>query len=246
MTEKIVESGEVEFEVVSAPPEQKELSIQEPVSQPVKPPLSNGTPFIELPDLILYDEKGKPFRHYAKVLLSPVSKDANGIYLYKTQEEWTNHCLRLGGEIPSLPLWYAILEKMFAEKNPALEEIKEDIYIGSGLCTSTSFDYFKRTLTHGAGLPSQFTFSTTKPPFRQYIPIRNIEENPKMRLFLQHLLMPKDLDQAIETLEKIGGDKTILSTTYRKPSEVTDVLFFDDFYFNNCFSTKIINHKCDI
>src|SRR3989344_9188131 len=157
---------------------------------------------ITLPDLVLYDTRGKPSQKYDTVTLSgEAHKDAAGSYISKTQDEWIAHYAGRKEQLPSLPLLYAIIENMHKEKHPArvqlLKELKD-----SWMCTSTRIDYSSNSITHDYG----------KEPvgFRNVIPkgnhwLKDITRNKEWKNTLQALLMCKDVDKAQEVLGSFTG-----------------------------------------
>ena len=145
--------------------------------------------------------------------------------------------------IPSLPLWYAIIEKLHTEKNPALESLLK--FMPSWIATSTKIDYKHSCITHGVGSdvfdvptllpvenmkPNPFntpihannwkkvlkdTFSALKEdyhnPSRPGLGGRGILINDKAwRNVLQALLLPNNLDQAIEVLQTFDSKSSYL------------------------------------
>ena len=75
---------------------------------------------ITLRDLILYDAEGKSCRTYHAITFTGEAlKDAAGKYITKTQDDWISHYVSGKERLPSLPLLYAIIERLHEEKNPA-------------------------------------------------------------------------------------------------------------------------------
>lgn len=165
---------------------------------------------ITLTNIILYGLDGKPARTYKRVVLDgEVVKEADGEYLH-TQDGWLAYCRKKadGKVIPPSPVLYAGIGRMHEEKNPALEGILKDLN-ESWLCTSTRPNYERGIITHGYGF---------KPwELKCRIPLGNhyfdeLKDDKAWREALQALLMPKDIDQAIEILNDFSGVRSYVET----------------------------------
>ena len=157
---------------------------------------------IILSDIILYDARGKPARTYKKVTLDAGAIREGSSYAVKTQDGWITFFKKMGGEMPSLPLFYAIIERLQNEKNPIAGDILKDCK-ENWICTSTRFDYTKNSITHGYGFASAETFMVPLPIGGSVV--KNVLTKDEWRTFLQAALMPKDLDKAIALLDTWSG-----------------------------------------
>ncbi len=166
---------------------------------------------IVLEDIVLYDAQGKPAVTYKKVTLDGEAvKNSTSQYLLKNQDDWMTYFSSLndGRTLPSLPLYYAIIERLqeaeclFAPG--LLNDLQED-----WLCTSTRINYAEKTITHGYGFEPH--------SIKCYIPAGNVwvdevKNNKGWRSALQSLFMPKDLKRVIETLEGFNGGSPFIWT----------------------------------
>ncbi len=174
---------------------------------------------IVLPDIVLYDAEGKPARKYAKVTLDgALIGDAADKPITKTQDDWISYYKMAGGELLSLPLFYAIIEKVHTEKHPAGAAIREDLQ-KHWIATSTRIDYKKNIITHGFGFSSVETYSCPIPAKEHWLD--KVKDKKAWRSALQALFMPKDVDQAIEVLHKFSGVRPYIWTeTDRKEKPI--------------------------
>ncbi|MFC1686926.1 hypothetical protein ACFL0E_01045 [Nanoarchaeota archaeon] len=164
---------------------------------------------IELSDIILYDVKGKPAKKYKKVILAgEAEKDKAGNYLRKTQDNWIKYFREKGKEMLDFPLFYACVERMQETDHPGktglLKELKESWH-----CLATRFDYSRNKVIHGYGFSPE-EFSCTFPIGNDYLD--NVKDKKKYSSALQALLMPRDLDRAIEVLHNFTGVKLYIWT----------------------------------
>ena len=152
---------------------------------------------ITLHDIVLYDEAGQPWRKYKTVTLAGEAlKDANCSYIRRTQDEWISHYAERKESLPSLPLVYAIIEKLCEEKNPAGALILTELHRYS-MCTSTRNNYESNTIIHDYGrLPIKIDCPVPKKGGWA----KDVTKE-KWRTTLQALLMCRDVDKAVNIIE---------------------------------------------
>lgn len=178
--------------------ERGEARTEEPRRREPRTPVES----IILPDLVLYDAKGKPFHRYKTVTVGgEAEKDKEGNYLIKTQDEWIEYYRGTPNHLHSLPLVYAIIEKLQQEKHPAAAGLLTDLR-ESWLVTSTRLDYKHDKIIHN--------YSTAPLELRCAIPegdyqLSDIKEKKPWKTALQALLMSKDVEQAVEVLGDYSG-----------------------------------------
>lgn len=171
---------------------------------------------ITLTDIVLYYPEGKPFRTYKKVILDGEAvkrrdgKYLTKTYLTKTAGGWTPYYqARTNGKIlPPLPLLYASIERTQETAHPGkaglLTDLKE-----FWLATSTRPNYKKNIVTHGYGF-EPWELKCKIPSGDHYLD--EIKGDKTWRKALQALLMPKDLERAIEVLNSFSGVRPYIWT----------------------------------
>ena len=214
---------------------------------------------IVLTDIILYSPDGKPLIRHDKVSLDGEAvRNDGGTYVMKTQKGWKEYYADRndGRELPSLPLMYAIIERLYEQRNPLIGKIIAEIIDTSGLCTSTTIKYAAGTtqrsrITHEQG--RIFYGTQCIIPQGGYSLTDNKKEE-EWETTLQGLLMPKNLDKAIEVLDSSFRCKSrmlVLNAELRKEYSKRAVwltysdglnLYCDlrpDFYFGRSRGVKI-------
>lgn len=172
---------------------------------------------IVLTDIVLYDAAAKSWRTYKKISLdNEAAKDESGIYLNKTQDEWVNHWKTRGRVLPSLPLWYAIIERLHESKHPGLAGVIKDLK-ENWLATSTRLDYNGDTIAHGYGFITEDSFFSTD-TFSCPIPegdhwLKDILRENRWCTAIQSLLLCKDVDKAVSVLQEAVGVPPYIWTT---------------------------------
>lgn len=178
--------------------ERAEPRTEEPRHRKPRAPVES----IVLPDLILYDAKGKPFRRYKTVTVGgEAERDEDDNYILKTQDQWIEYYRGTPNHLHSLPLLYAIIQKLHTEKHPAAAGLLADLR-DSWLATSTRLDYKDDKIIHDYG--------TAPLELRCAIPegdhlLNDIKKKKPWKTALQALLMPKDVEQAVEVLGDYSG-----------------------------------------
>jgi len=162
MTPKIVEATEVQFEdirPVDIPlvEELKTIPTERPATTTV--PVPNQDEPITLHDLVIHDIFGKPWNKYKSVTLHPAPRESDGKHSLNEQSKWIGKAKKEGKEIPSLPLLYAIIEKLHTEKHPAEASLLAE-FNESWFCTSTRLDYQTNTIYHEFEFPSQYKIAS--------------------------------------------------------------------------------------
>ena len=187
-----------------------------------------------LPEVILYDAKGKPARRYAKVTLYDLVTNAVGNPVSKTQDGWISHYKTAGEELLSLPLLYAIIERIHTEKNPAGAGLLRSLQ-KHWIVTSTRIDYKKDRVTHGYGFASAETYACPIPGGNHWVD--EIEKDTKWRSALQALLMPKDVNHAVTVLHEFSGVRPhIWMASNRKSNPIRAAFVYanPDWFSLNC------------
>ncbi|MBI2666885.1 hypothetical protein HYX13_04695, partial [Candidatus Woesearchaeota archaeon] len=197
------ESFTAEEPRVRTPPRAGARTTAEPEPEPTIP----VEPII-LPDVILYDAKGKAFHKYKKVTVSGESiKTASG-YVMKTQDEWTAFYADKREKNISLPLFYAVLERLVDEKHPALAGLAKDLK-DSYLSMGTRINYDKDFIIHNYGTPDAETFHCPLPASDWMETAKGTKAGKNA---FKAFLMAKDVDKADEVLRKVCGVKPYLWT----------------------------------
>lgn len=165
-----------------------------------------------LEDIILYDTKGEPAAIYKKVTFDEAVTYLQGEYTH-TQDGWIAYfnSLHDGRVMPSLPLYYAVIERLQETEHPAASGLLRFLQ-KEWLCTSTKINYKQKIIIHGFGVES-YEFKCTI-PFDSGL-MDEVKGSKRWRSVLQALFMPKELDAAIETLQNFGGTSSCVIT----PSE---------------------------
>lgn len=153
---------------------------------------------IVLRDIALYDARGKPVREYKTVTIDAESVKERGSYVIKTQDQWISYFKKTGGVMPSFPLLYAIIERLHTTEHPAAVAILKDCR-ENWTCTSTRLDYAHDRMIHNFGFADAQTYAMPMPVGERRA--HDVIRENDWRAFLHALLMPKDLDQAIEGLK---------------------------------------------
>ena len=164
---------------------------------------------ITLHDIVLYDARGKPWREYKTVTLAAqVLKDSTGKYIKKDQREWITHYGRddRRERLPSLPVLYAIMERMHDERHPGIELLAQELRSPETewICTSTYVDGGDHTITHD--YDSLVLHDSRKMPTLCYEPLHmnrchvNYYSQEERRTFVQPLLLCRDIEKAIEVV----------------------------------------------
>jgi len=217
MTPKIVEATEVQFEEVPAVEEPRNILEEKPANNPILEHGQDGS--ITLPDIILYDSRGHPWHKYKSVTLHPASRKGDGKYFTTYQDKWIARAKEEGKEIPSLPLFYAIIEKLHTEKHPAEANLLAQLKTGV-FCTSTRLGYHTNMIIQELGFLNQYCSVLKKIPessWSEYI--KEKKEEATWRDFLQELIQPRDIDQAIELLREFSGHPADVWTINPNTSE---------------------------
>ena len=175
------------------------------LKEPVQPePTISTAPPITLSNIVRNDARGEPARTYKTVTASGEAiKDTTG-YHEKKQGQWTAYFSGKKEKLISLPLLYAVLERLVDEKHPGLTGLAQD-FNESYLCTSTRINYAENTITHNYGAADAETFSCTIPVGDGYL--ETFQKNKAFQSSLRALLMARDLDKAEETLLKASYGK---------------------------------------
>ena len=183
---------------------------------PLRKPVRPVEPVV-LHDIVLYDAKGRPARKYKTVTMAGKSEcDASGNYLSRTQDDWCAYYKAGKDVLPSLPLLYAIIEQLHNTKHPAAAGLLKDMQ-DSWLCTSTRIDYGKNMITHDYGFAAAETFACSIPAGDHYVD--GVVRDKKWRSALSTLLMAKDVDNAIETLQSFSSVRPYIWTASERRSE---------------------------
>ncbi len=178
-----------------------------------------GVDQIVLHDVVLYNAKGQPFQTYDRVSLdSEAAKDEEGKYLIQNQDEWITYWNERGRTLPSLPLWYAMIEKMHEERHPSLVGVITDLR-ESWPATSTRLNYVRNIVTHDKGFSSEYTVPCTIPDGNFWL--GKVMEKEDWRDAFQALLLYKDVEKAVCVLENASGLPLYLWTA----SKETRILF---------------------
>ena len=181
-----------------------EFEISNPKESPIIPlntPSPNLRESVCLHDLVIYDELARPYRRFNSVTIDGAGnniKDTPPKILRQTQSQWIIAAREEGKEIPSLPLLYAIIENIHLEKNPAEAALLTEIKYG--FITSSGLDYGAGTIIHGQGFPSRYQFNSHFP--KNYGRLREVKNEISWRHFLQLVLQPRDIDQAVKILRE--------------------------------------------
>lgn len=213
------ESGEAEPEAEEEAPRVRRPSARRVPSEEPAARASSRTErretfhaeLIVLENIVLYDAKGKPAITYKKVTLDGEAvKEPRGSYITKHQDGWIAYfkSLRDGRVLPSLPVYCAIIERLQETRHPAASGLLNDLE-KSWLCTSTRINYTKNTITHGFGF-EPYQSDCAIPIGEGYLD--TVISNKKWRSALQALLIPKDLDKAIETLQNFSRKRSYIWT----------------------------------
>ena len=182
--ENIVVTSQVRMKELTFAPEPKPIISTEPIT---------------LHDIILYNAKDKPLHRYKKVTVSGESiRTATG-YLKKTQDNWTAYFADKREKLISLPLLYAVLERLVDESHPALAGLAKD-FRDSWLCTSTRINYGSDTIIHNYGTSSAETLRCHLP---ESDTMENLKEKNTGKDALRALLMAQEVDKAEEILQKV-------------------------------------------
>ena len=168
-------------------------------ASPELEPVISAEP-ITLHDIILYDARGKPAHTYKKVILAGELVRTAGRY-YNTQDGWITYFADKIEKLISLPLLYAVLERLVDEKNPALAGLTKSMKC-SWLCTSTRINYDSENITHNYGTAAADTFHCTIPEISYYLEDLKKKEHAK-RNALQALLMPQDVDKVDDIFKQV-------------------------------------------
>ena len=201
---------------VRAPPRASARPAATRTADPPREPARPVEP-ITLHDIVLYDAKGKPARTYKTVTMAgECERDATGVYLRKTQDNWIAYYKAGKDVLPSLPLLYAIIEQLHDAKHPAAAVLLKDLQ-DFYLCTSTRIDYKKNEVTHNYGFPSAETFSCRIPEESPWLD--KVIKQEEWRSAALALLMPKDVDKAVETLHEFSGVHPYVWTASERRSE---------------------------
>ena len=164
---------------------------------------ANETNQIVIPNITLYDAEGNPWRTYDNVFLdSETAKDEAKNHLIKNQTEWINYWSERGKVLPSLPLWYAILERLHDAKHPGLGSIIRDLK-ENWLATSTLVDYGQSKVKHDYGFSGLQTISGKIPEGNHWL--KDTLTQNQWRTAIQSLLLCKDVDKAVSVLQEAVG-----------------------------------------
>ncbi|MBI4152694.1 hypothetical protein HY495_03215 [Candidatus Woesearchaeota archaeon] len=164
---------------------------------------AKGTDQIIIPNITLYDAEGNPWRKYEHVSLdSNAARDEAGNYLIKNQPEWIDYWSERGRVLPSLPVWYAMLERLYDTKHPGLGGIIDNLK-KSWLATGTRVDYGQSKVIHDYGFPGMQTISGKIPEGNHWL--KDILAQDQWRTAIQSLLLCKDVDKAVSVLQKAAG-----------------------------------------
>lgn len=170
---------------------------------------------IVIPNITFYDAHGTPWRTYGRVFLDRNAvKDEAGNYQVHNHQEWINYWNQRGRVLPSLPLWYAMLERLHDEQHPGLDGIVKDLK-ESWLATSTQVDYGQSTVKHDSGFPELQTISGCSIPEGNHW-LKDILTQNQWRTAIQSLLLCKDVDKAVSVLREAVGVPPYIWTASQK------------------------------
>jgi len=249
MTPKIAETTEVQFEEAPMAEETKVIPAGRSVVTPALKQsqeqdhdelitLNHDEP-ITLHDIIIHDNFGAPRCKYETVTLDPAPIDSKEMHFLPFGAAYETMAKKEGKEIPSLPLLYAIIEKLHTEKHPAeaglLAELKKYSF-----CTSTILHYQIAMITHGSNFPSQYILAEPFPDGYWSGFIKGKMAKTTWHWFMKALLQPRDIDQAMELLQEFGGHPLSVlipnPNKYEEKNNRVTASFFlsDDTTYLNC------------
>jgi hypothetical protein len=160
---------------------------------------------IELRNIALYN-KGHKCRNYRKVDFdSEVFKKDSGRTQRLGHGLWMMTLADQGQRktVPSLPMLYAVVERLHDEEHPGFRGFASELSCGIGYHTSTMVDYQNQRIVHGYGSSDTLELKTTIPP-RDSAKLTDLISDPQWAEFLNELLLPKSLEKAVEILTKVG------------------------------------------
>lgn len=202
---------------------------------------------IVLENIFLYDLKGKAALAYKRLELDGEAvRGRDGKYLIKTQQEWNDYYEHAytteRKELPSLPLLYAMIERMHDEKHPALASVVQDMR-ENWLCAGTVINYQKDIATH-KWIDSKYNVTCK-------IPLGNhwLDEAIKTKDWkqaLQALFMPKDVERVPKVLHAVSGKRPYIWTpdTEGRKSNPERAVWLDigtDWFYLGCTNYPISN-----
>src|SRR3989338_7804559 len=169
---------------------------------------------IALSDIILYDAAGKPMKIYQHLSLDgEAAKDQSGNYLSKTQDEWLAHWDERGRSLPSLPLWYAILEQLHERQHPGLAGIVKDLK-ENWLATSTRLNYKGNEVRHEYDGSGEYVLLPCSLPAGDHW-LKDVAGRKEWKDSLQSLLLCTDVERAASVLQEAAGVPPYIWTASR-------------------------------
>ena len=168
---------------------------------------------IALENIMLYDLKGKAVLTHKRLELDGEAvRGGDGKYLIKTQKEWYDYYevnyIKDGKDLPSLPVMYAIIERMYDEKHPALASVVQDMR-ENWLCAGTVINYQKDFATH-KWIDTQHNV-TCKIPLGDHWLDEAIKKKD-WKQAMQALFLPKNVERVPEVLNAVSGKRPYIWT----------------------------------
>ena len=143
-------------------------------------------------------------RRYENLSLDgEAAKNESGNYLWKTQDEWLAHWHGRGRILPSLPLWYAIIEQLHDRKHPGLAVNVGDLNAHC-LATGTRLEYQINEVRHDYEESGEYVRLSCSLPLENHS-LKYITTKKEWKDALQSLLLCKDVEKALSVLEKATG-----------------------------------------
>ncbi|MBI4147524.1 hypothetical protein HY494_02630 [Candidatus Woesearchaeota archaeon] len=157
---------------------------------------------IVIPDLISYGMDGKPAAKYTAYLDGKAVRKADGSYLINNQLSFEKYFAskKDGRRLPNASEWYAMIERLYDTKNPALEGIVCDLR-ESWLCTGTKINYTGNIIIH----PGSDHINCAIPNGNHWLD--EVIDDGEWKKVLRALFGPKDVERVPEVLEVVNGKR---------------------------------------
>lgn len=156
-------------------------------------------------NLTSYDLAGRPLV-YTLTLDGEAVHNADGSYRIDSQNGFEkSFAAEKKGRLPSSRELYAVMERLYDTKNPALSGIVRDLQ-ESWLGTGTKIDYSKNIITH----PDFEPIRCTIPAGDHWLD--EVVDDKNWKKVLQALLGPKEVERVPQVLSAVSGKRPYLWT----------------------------------
>lgn len=196
-------------------------------------------------NLNLYNPDGSIALEYPEIYIEATSNETR-----KTQEDWIKHYKETNNFLPSLPLYYAILEATYDNKNEKdakelIENLKLDLK-PNWLVTSTRFDYKNNKVWHNYSYDEQIELDINIPGIEEYL--ENLVVKSNWEKPLKSIFMTENVNKISELLGGLYKNRKgyLWTPTGNREIQRAGFLYFNgnsDFHFDGDYSLNILGRS---